>query len=481
MTAEKNRGAVSPNAPEGKATEQSVAADSSGVKPKSQTKRVQKHLYRVAYRTAKDEWIISHVAIFRDSRGKNRKFRLPADLKTARKMLAELETKYFYGNIDYDAERAEIAEKQRAAQQVAEQQAMTLEKWLCICPTLPEMLTVTKGRHKGQPRRDGTKKLDQNQHSHLTRLLGSKPVCDLNQDDLVTYRDTRLGETILKRSKIGEAAKPTRFPVQPGTVGNELNALKRALDLAKKHGKKYGLQKLPDLDFSLTPSAGSRDRTFVDDEEEQRLFDECKKWPWFLRVVLWANETGMSKADILRMKQSWIDERQGTITVEGGRRKTSTRQICPLTDTCRVILAELRDERKASKVQPINGSFVFTRDPSGNPVTPAMISNCMNRATARAKINVAPDQKKQTWTTQERSEYLAERFTFHQLRKCVAKRWNSENRPSHHALLGLGWSSPKMYLYYTQLKEKDIGVEFGTAKKFTQGLPTDKKAESGGE
>jgi hypothetical protein len=380
------------------------------------------------------------------------------------------------GDKDYDAERTAIVEAQRASQQVAAEESMTLEKWLPICRTLPEMITVMRGPHRGQPRRDGTKRDDPNLHQHLARLLGSRPLCELQQEDLKLYKDTRLSETIIKRGKV------TAFPVQPGTVRNELRAFRRAIDLAKKHATKYGLKRFPELDFSLTPQAGRRERTLADEDESQRLYAECKKWPWFLRVCLWANETGMSKIDIIRMEHGWIDERLGTITVEGGRRKTGARQICPLTATCRAILAELREERKAAKVQPLNSPFVFTRpDGTGKPLTSGMISGSMNRACRRAKINELVDAKKTAWTTEERADYLARRFTFHQFRKCVAKRWNSEGRPSHHALLGLGWSSPAMYLYYTQLNETDIGKEFGTSKKFAQRLPTDRKAESRGE
>lgn len=183
-----------------------------------------------------------------------------------------------------------------------------------------------------------------------------------------------------------------------------------------------------------------------------------------------------------RLQHSWIDERLGTITVAGGRKKTGARQICPLTATCRSIFAELREERKAAKVQPLNSPFVFTRpDGGGRQLTSNMISSAMNRACKRARINEAADAKKTTWTTEERADFLSKRFSFHSFRKCVAKRWNMEKRPSHHALLGLGWSSPAMHLYYTKLGEADIGEEFGTSKKFAQGLPTDKKAESGGE
>jgi hypothetical protein len=106
----------------------------------------------------------------------------------------------------------------------------------------------------------------------------------------------------------------------------------------------------------------------------------------------------------------------------------------------------------------------------------------MARACSKAGINEAPEKKEgERWTPQEHAEFLAKRFSFHSFRKCVAKRWNKEKRPGHHALLGLGWSSPAMYIHYTRLGEYDIADEFGTSKKFAHRLPIGKKAESGGE
>src|SRR6516164_5454932 len=102
-------------------------------KLKSETERVQRHLYRVSYPQKNGEWSIYHLAIFSDWKGKNRKFRLPADLKTARKQLTELEAKNFQ-HYDWDGEKSALAAQRKTEAEKVD--VMTVAKWAELCKEL---------------------------------------------------------------------------------------------------------------------------------------------------------------------------------------------------------------------------------------------------------------------------------------------------------------------------------------------------------
>jgi integrase len=447
MTEEKNRGVVSPNAPEGKASTPSVAAAASGVKPKSQTKRVQKHLYRAAYLMANGEWSIYHRAIFRDWKGVGRKFRLHADLKTARKQLTELEVKNFQRH-DWDTEKTVLAAQAKAEIDALEK-TLTVAQWLPMCRELPE----AKTKDKGQLRRSVGN--DARMHAPLERNLGDKLLSRLSERDLENYVEIRRTQGIVRWGK------ETAFKVADGTIRNELASLRRAIRLAKKHGK---FVPDPELQFGrVMPEAGTRERLLNDDEQVAFL---AAARPWFRRMAIVAAETGLSRSDVMRLTESMIEHDTGVIVPHGGRTKTSVQQICPLTDAVREVLAEVKQERQLSKVQAIGG-LIFTRS-NGQPITAAMIEREMERVCKEVGINDGVTDRKR-------------RFVFHQFRHMAMTRWHNENVPPKTAMLALGWKSPTQLLRYTNLDASDIARQFGTSKKLARALPVEKKAQVGGD
>jgi integrase len=409
------------------------------------------NLYRSEYQTTTGEWIIKFVALFRDRLHKKpRRVVLGSDLNTAKKKLDDLMYKN-RSSFDFDKEKREAVEAGKAAQEAVEIKTRTLEWWLPIARELPEMLTVRKGAHQGLPRREGTRDGDVSKHWHLTRHLGAKALCDLTQQDIDDYVEKRRNDTVIRWGK------PTAFKVQPGTIGLELTALRFALDLARKHKDRYHLE-VPELDFSGKPKAGNRERTLRPDEL-QRFFEACDGW--FLDVATWANETSMARADIIRMRESWIDEQSGRIHVQGGRQKTSTKQTAPLTDACRDILARVRESRKRMKVQAIVNPAVFQRD-DGSPLTGPMIQAGMRKACKKARINDGHERSDQ--------------FTFHGLRHQCVTRWHRERISPKTAMLSMGDKSSAMLDRYINISDDDVSREHGTAKKFYYSIETTQKA-----
>jgi integrase len=414
---------------------------------KSEIKRVQRHLYRVAYRMKNGEWSVYHHAIFRDWKGVGRKFRLSADLRTARNQLIELEAKNFQ-KYDWDNEKIVLAAQFKAETDAVEK-TLTVAQWLPMCRELPE----AKTKEKGQPRR--SMENDARMHAPLARNLGDKLLNRLTERDLETYVEIRRTQGIVRWGK------ETSFKVADGTIRNELASLRRALKLAKKHGK---FVPDPDLSFGrVMPEAGTRERLLS--EDEQAAFLAAAK-PWFRRMAVVASETGLSRADLMRLTETMIDHDTGVIVPHGGRTKTSVQQICPLTDAVREVLAEVKQERQHSKIQAIGG-LIFTRA-NGQPVTAAMIERQMEKVCKEIGINDGVVDRKR-------------RFTFHQFRHMAMTRWHNENVPPKTAMLALGWKSPAQLLRYTNLDASDIARQFGTSKKFARRLLMGKKSQAGGE
>lgn len=82
--------------------------------------------------------------------------------------------------------------------------------------------------------------------------------------------------------------------------------------------------------------------------KEQRPYEEAQKLPaWFLHLILFTNETGMSRLDVARMRDSWVNERLGTIHRQGRTQEDEHRADMPIDrprarDTCRTTWSEKR-------------------------------------------------------------------------------------------------------------------------------------------
>src|SRR6201999_1268809 len=113
-----------------------------------------------------------------------------------------------------------------------------------------------------------------------------------------------------------------------------------SLQLALKIARKYK-HAVPVLDFTVvTPSAGGRE-VFTSKEDQAKLFNAMPRW--LLRVTTLSRETGLSESDIMRLTDNMVFDALGVIKPEGGRKKTGVKQISPLTDNARKIIAEVRE------------------------------------------------------------------------------------------------------------------------------------------
>ena len=203
----------------------------------------------------------------------------------------------------------------------------------------------------------------------------------------------------------------------------------------------------------------------MSESEKKRLLPACA--PWLRRLLTVAMETSLSRGDLLRLTWSMIDEEEGVIVPDGGRKKTGVRQAAPLTDNVRAVLAEIRAERivpekvtsfeqtiKELKKLPAISPLVFLRE-NGQPITGDMIVTALRNACKLAKVS---------------------NFTFHDTRHCAKTAWARAGIPVEAAMLAAGHASVQMHHAYIHLQKSDVAKAFGTGEKFTCGLPTVQKA-----
>src|SRR5262245_56970992 len=112
---------------------------------------------------------------------------------------------------------------------------LTVAAWLPLCRQLPEMKYVSKrGRKRGMAKTAATIACEVHCHSHLSRLLGAIFLDRLATKDLLGYVTSRSKENI---QRWGEQRKG--YPVQPGTIANEIGAMGLAYRMAKLYGTRY--------------------------------------------------------------------------------------------------------------------------------------------------------------------------------------------------------------------------------------------------
>jgi integrase len=375
--------------------------------------RVGEHLYKRQYQTAGGDWRTKYYAIFTDWKGKRRKFSLGTDEKAARQGLT-IRLADNLKKVDFDKEKEE-----RRAHEIA----ITVAGWSEVYFELEE---VKKKRSVGR---------DRDYVKPLTRILGRKLLTDIETDDLFGYLNKRREEGIIR------GGKETQTKVADGTIKNELSCLRRMLNLARSKRIKTSAVSF----LGVIPKAQSRERV-LSDSDEQKLFPLLPVW--LLRLVEFGRETAISEGDLLRLTDDMINEDAGTIELDGGRIKTSVKQVAPLTQRAREILEEIRADRRKAKVKNMAG-LIFTRE-SGKVINKDMITGKIRRAVKAAGLR---------------------HFVFHDLRHTAKTNWARQGIAVDVAMLAAGHSSTQMHQHYVHLQNEDVAKAFGTVQNCSRSVP----------
>jgi integrase len=155
----------------------------------------------------------------------------------------------------------------------------------------------------------------------------------------------------------------------------------------------------------------------------------------------------------LRLTWSDIDEEEGVITPSGGRKKTGVRQVAPLTDAVRSVLAEIRAERKKL---PSISPLVFLRE-DARPVNGDMKVTALRNACKAANVS---------------------NFTFHDTRHTAKTAWARAGIPVEAAMLAAGHASVQMHQAYVHLQQSDIARAFKTSSPFYSSFTSAEKQVS---
>jgi len=217
-----------------------------------------------------------------DWKGKRRKFPLGSDLKTAKQELQVLKVDNIRKK-DFDQEKIDLEK--------AKNQDITLEVWR------PRFLGLVKAK----------KSLDRDeQHfNHLTRLLGSLPLSQINRPRIMEYKNQRLGESIMR---YGKPAKKGAAKVKISTINREIRCLLHALNLAVDEGL---IENVPRIRLDSERHL-QRDRV-LDENEYHDLLDASPRW--LQRVFIGANDACLSRSDLLKLTWDAVGK---IIKVRGG-------------------------------------------------------------------------------------------------------------------------------------------------------------------
>lgn len=242
----------------------------------------------------------------------------------------------------------------------AQAQAMTFRKWAEQCLEKTEKRSVDRDR----------------QHlSHLLPVFGDMTLSTVTLDSIREYKNQRREEPLLrwagKPTKDGRV-KPLKViegsKVKISTINREIACLRWMLRKATEGGPdKRLLDFVPEIKLDNEDHL-ARER-YLTDEEYAALIDASPRWAQ--RVFICADQTALSRGDLLKLTWQQINRRVGVINLKkigatAGRAKTGARQISPITTDLAPVLDELEQEFKKL---PNLENRVFTRD--GKPITRA--------------------------------------------------------------------------------------------------------------
>ena len=278
---------------------------------KHRYRRVARHLYCRQYATASGDWTTLYYARFVCRlKKKKRLFPLGSDSAVAKDQLKKLEARDV-DRYDFDLDRKRIEPEPHICD--GKSKPFTFAEWAKRYPLFDDV------KRKRSLQTDLIMI-----RLHLTPFYGSSLLTELTRESLTTYIDKRMGETLIRRGKASKKA------VTRGTVSNELSCFRRMLRVAAREGYMVRIPSFEDL-IVRTKRGG---RALSGDEQKKLLVGFPK---WMARIAEFAKETCLSQGDILRLTEEMVDRQSGVIIPEGGRKKTETEQVSPLTTRARAI------------------------------------------------------------------------------------------------------------------------------------------------
>ncbi len=338
-------------------------------------------LYVRRYQTTNGSKATRYYAIFTDWKGIRRREPLSEDLKRAKNALGDLNRK---NDAEFDFDEAKS-------------RRVTLSQWAAEC-------------------KNAMRERDFSLLTHLEATFGSTLLSRITEKEIIDYRATRAGETVIRRGK------PSKKLTSPTTVNKEVGLLRKLMRLAQTKGI---IGRVPKFKVE---KERSRDRV-LSEEEYAALLANCPLW--LKRVCVAAYETCLTRGDLLNLIWDEVDRKSWVIKLADGREKTKVRQEIPIrTEALTALFRELEGEYR--KLPNVDG-LVFTC--GGQRIEKMQLRRALQRACKAARIDG---------------------FTFHDFRHCAITRWHAMNVPVSVAMRMAGHSSVQAHKKYVNLGTKDL-------------------------
>jgi integrase len=156
---------------------------------------------------------------------------------------------------------------------------------------------------------------------YLTDFLGDRPAGSITQADVDEYRAFRLGQSESPRHR----GRRRRGPPSPASLDRELAQLKRMLNYAVECG---WLASNPIAKVKLLNKPNVR-RVTIDEATFSKLYEVAD--PALKPIILTAYDTGMRKGEILNLRWSQLDLREGAVKLSAEDTKTNFPRTVYLT------------------------------------------------------------------------------------------------------------------------------------------------------
>ncbi len=210
---------------------------------------------------------------------------------------------------------------------------------------------------------------DEKERSTRTRQLkwwaeqfAGLALAEITADAISKARDRLAAETFTrgkprKDRKTGETIPPKEYKRSGGTVNRYIACLSHALSFAVKERRLLDRNPVSDISRKKEPRGRTR---FLSDEERAALLDACVKsdWPPLHTLVLLAITTGARKGELIRLKWSDTDLKNGRALVR--ETKNDEQRTLPLAGKALEALRELKLQNS------VRSEWVFAQ-PSGLP------------------------------------------------------------------------------------------------------------------
>ncbi len=197
---------------------------------------------------------------------------------------------------------------------------------------------------------------------YVANVLPAKPKSEAKQRSQLNWWKREIGEYVLANvtpALIAEYRDHLGRTRAAGTVNRYLAALSHAFTMAVKEWGWVDMNPVRNVRRPREPRGRVR---FLSDEERERLLTACRESarPALYPVVLLAVSTGARQGELLSLRWSDVDLKQGVLRFEDT--KNGERRAVPVAG---MALAELR---RWGKVRRIDTDFVFPHPNKPNPL-----------------------------------------------------------------------------------------------------------------